>query len=99
MEKPCIDRKEQVMQKLAVQVNRWGLTSPAILGLEILKPFSFLASQGLLLCQPLLSFFYDNASLTDYAELLADRSNLDRLIANLEGREVFSQDSGKETSR
>jgi hypothetical protein len=83
MEKPGVDL-EQVVEKLTQTANRWHLTMPAILLLEIAKPFSFIASQGLLLCQPLLGFFCDEARIMDYAELLADRSNLDHLIASLE---------------
>jgi hypothetical protein len=75
---------EQMTEQVVQQVSRRHLTLPVILMLEIAKPFSFIASQGLLLCQPLLGFFYDEARITDYVDLLADRSNLDHLIASLE---------------
>jgi hypothetical protein len=85
MEKPERDSNQQFVAELAQQVSRWRLTLPAILMLEIARPFSFIASQGLLLCQPLLGFFYDEIRIVAYAELLADRSNVDHLIASLEG--------------
>jgi hypothetical protein len=86
MEKPEAGSREQMVEGVVEKADRWRLTLPAILMLEIARPFSFIASQGLLLCQPLLGFFYDKARIGEYAELLADRSNLDRLIASLEAR-------------
>lgn len=86
MENKGAGSKEQMVEGLVEKANRWRLAVPAILVLEIARPFSFIASQGLLLCQPLLGFFYDEAKISGYAELLADRSNLDYLIASLESR-------------
>lgn len=84
MEKADGDRSEQVLVELARQLDRWHLTLPAMLLLEVAKPFSLIASQGLLLCQPLLGFFCDETKIGDYAEVLADRTKLERLIAALE---------------
>jgi hypothetical protein len=86
MEKPGADPGEQMVETLVQKATRWRLTLPAVLLLEIARPFSFIASQGLLLCQPLLGFFCDEARIAEYAELLADRSNLDRLLASLEAK-------------
>lgn len=86
MENKGAGSKEQMVEWLVERANRWRLAVPAILMLEIVRPFSFIASQGLLLCQPLLGFFYDEGNISRYAELLADRSNLDYLIASLEPR-------------
>jgi hypothetical protein len=84
MEKLRTGSGEQLVERLVDKASRWHLTVPAILLLEIARPFSFIASQGLLLCQPLLGFLYDETRISEFAELLADRSNLDRLIAGLE---------------
>jgi hypothetical protein len=75
---------EQLIEQIAGQVSRWKLTVPAILILEAAKPFSFIASQGLLLSEPLLSFLYEEPRVSDYASLLSERSNVERLIARLE---------------
>lgn len=77
-------QSEQLLEQLAQQIDRWGLTLPALLLLQVTKPLSFIASQGLLLCQPLLSFIHDSPRTADYADLLADRTNIDRLVARLE---------------
>ena len=83
------EQSEQLLDRLTQQIDHWGLTLPALLLLQVTRPLSFIASQGLLLCQPVLSFFYDTPRIADYADLLADRANVDRLVARLEndGRE------------
>lgn len=86
-------QSEQLIEHLAEQISRWRLTMPAILLLQVTRPLSFIASQGLLLCQPLLSFVYDAPRIADYAELLADRATIDRLVARLEEEECAG-DSG-----
>ncbi len=86
---------EQLIERLTEQISRWGLTMPAILLLQVTRPLSFIASQGLLLCQPLLSFMYDAPRIEDYAELLADRASMDRLVARLEEEEYAQSSGGK----
>lgn len=78
------EQNQQLLDKLAQQIGSWGLTLPAILFLQVTRPLSFIASQCLLLCQPLLGFFYDSQRITGYADLLADRANIDCLVARLE---------------
>jgi hypothetical protein len=80
------------IEYLAQQIARRRLALPAILFLEVARPFSFMAGQGLLLCEPFFGFFYDEPHLAEYADLLADRSNVDYLIACLE-RIRSSQDN------
>jgi hypothetical protein len=98
METPGYEPGGQSIGRLAQRIDRWKLTVPTIVFLEIAKPFSFIASQGLLICQPLLSTFFEGSRLDKYAELLADRSNLEHLIVQLQ-RDVPGQvDDGKEKS-
>lgn len=86
MEKLEIGRSEELVEQLAQKIDRWRMALPALVIFEAMRPFSFVASQGLLLCEPLLHFFSDDAQVGEYADLFADRSNLDRLIARLESR-------------
>jgi hypothetical protein len=87
---------EKMIEHLARQIGRWRLESPAILFLEVTKPLSFIASQGLLLCEPLLGFFYKEPQVSEYADLLADRSNVERLIARLERDMLVRGNHGEE---
>jgi hypothetical protein len=79
MRKVDLETDEQLLQ----WIRSRGLVLPARTLLEVARPLSFIASQGLLLCQPLLSYFAQDAQITAYADLLADRESLDRLIAQL----------------
>jgi len=88
-------QSEQLIERLAKQISRRRLTVPAILLLQVTRPLSFIASQGLLLCQPLLSFVYDATRVADYAELLADRASIDRLVAQLEAEEGARGSGGR----
>jgi len=78
------DQSELLLEQMSQQICRWGLTLPAIVFLQVTRPLSFIASQTLLLCQPLISAFYDAPQIAGYADLLADRANVDRLVARLE---------------
>ncbi|MBN1135706.1 MAG: hypothetical protein JXM73_03930 [Anaerolineae bacterium] len=78
------ERRGQLIDRVAERITRRGLAAPAVLLLELFKPFSFIASQGLLLCQPLSSWMNVERQVADYAALLADRSNVDYLVARLE---------------
>jgi hypothetical protein len=88
-------QSEQLIEHLTEQISRWRLTMPAILLLQVTRPLSFIASQGLLLCQPLLGFVYDAPRVADYAELLADRASMDRLVRRLEEEEHSRGSGGK----
>ena len=78
------ERCGQLMDGLAERITRRRLAAPAVLLLDLFKPFSFIASQGLLLCQPLSAWMNIEQKVADYAALLADRSNVDYLVARLE---------------
>lgn len=85
-----------LVEQVAQRISRWNLTLPAILFLEIAKPFGFIGSQGLLLCQPLLDFLFRESRVTEYADLIADRANLEHLIGRLEQDMPSCDDDGEE---
>lgn len=86
---------EQLIKDLARLIGRHKLALPALLLLEITRPFSFIAGQGLLLCQPLLGYFVEEPQIGGYAELLADRGNLDLLATHLKEARSDSTNGGK----
>jgi hypothetical protein len=96
MRDPTGEQSKELIEQIVQQIARWRLTLPASLFLEVTKPFSFLAGQGLLLCEPVLSFLYKEPRVADYADLLSDRSNLEHLIARLERESPSPQECGEE---
>ncbi len=81
------ERRDELIETLARRIENMGLTTPAVLMLEAHKPLSFLGSQAVLVAQPLLSLVFDPSTSMDYARLLEDRSNIERLIQRLERQE------------
>lgn len=75
---------DELIRKLASKVRDRGLTAPAILLLELYKPFSYLSGQCMLLAQPLLDCFTGSFSVGQLAELLDDSQAVERLIRCLE---------------
>ena len=96
MEESGQEQSEQLIEHLTQQISQWKLALPAIVFLQVTRPLSFVASQGLLLCQPLLSFVFDAPRIANYAGLLADRTNIDRLVARLEEGNHIGSNRGKE---
>ena len=92
------EQSEQLIEQLAQRLGRWQLTLPVLLFLQVTRPFSFIAAQGLLLCQPLLGTHSHNSALVGYADLLADRGKLDRLMSHLESgtrsRDIHAKENG-----
>lgn len=86
---------EVLIEGLVRQIGHWKLALPALLLLEIARPFSFLVGQGLYLCQPLLGYWTEEPRIAGYADLVADRTNLDRLIARLAETRSGTADGGE----
>lgn len=90
-----VDRQEQMIDRLVNWILVKGLSAPAVLFLEASKPLSFIGSQVLLLLQPMLGYigptlgwFDDSHVVAEYAELLEDPANIDRILVCLEHRSI-----------
>jgi hypothetical protein len=73
-----------LIERLVSQLDAWGMVAPALMFLEANKPLSFLGSQMILLSQPVLGLIWEDKLLGDYALLLEDRENVERLLCHLE---------------
>jgi hypothetical protein len=78
------DERDRVLDKIASQVVGRGLETPAILFLEMHKPLTFMASQGLVVTSPLLAPLIGFERVHTVSRLLEDRSNVERLIRRIE---------------
>lgn len=76
----------ELIQTLAISLAQRGWGAPAVMFLELLKPFSFICSQTMLLVEPLLSPLVGGQG-RRYAALLEDRANIERLLEALEAKE------------
>ncbi|MCX6362487.1 MAG: hypothetical protein NT029_22060 [Armatimonadetes bacterium] len=78
------DERDRVLDKIANQVVGRGLETPAILFLEMHKPLTFMASQGLVVTSPLLAPLIGFERVHTVSRLLEDRNNVERLIRRIE---------------
>jgi len=76
--------RDKWIEKLAQQVVGRGLEVPAILFLEMHKPLTFIASQGLLVAAPVLGAFLGMDRVHHLASFLSSRDNIERLIGRIE---------------
>lgn len=77
-------RRDELIEGMARTVVNKRLEIPAIFLLEAHKPLSFLASQGMLLTAPLLGAFFGFKNVNDFARVIEDRNNIDRLVECIE---------------
>ncbi len=77
---------DQFIQHLAKSLRHRGWQTPAVMLLELFRPFSLIFSQALLLAEPFLSFLVGDHS-RHYVALLEDETNLERLLETLEAKE------------
>ncbi len=83
-------RRDQLIDQLSQRASRLGISSLAILFLEMHKPLAFLGAQMLWATQPLLSFWWRETDVRELALLLEDRAGVDALIARLESTSASS---------
>ncbi|MCS7301124.1 MAG: hypothetical protein NZ556_06170 [Fimbriimonadales bacterium] len=77
-------QKQQLIDALARQVVQRGLSSPAILFLELHKPFAFIGSQAGIVFSPFLAPFFGFDRIDQYTQLLSERENWERLVERIE---------------
>ena len=76
------DRK--LLWKLARGIEKYHLTIPAIMYLEMHKPLAFVMSSFLLTLRPIAFLFMNDTEYTKLAEMLEKRSAVEELLSFLE---------------
>lgn len=83
------------IDKVSNKISELGLTGPAIVLLEAHKPLALVGSQLLLVAQPTLDLFFPRNHVQELAELMADSTQVEALIASLE-KAAAKQPASKE---
>lgn len=78
------EQLETVMETVAQKIVNMRLETPAVLFLEMHKPLSFIASQGLLVAMPFFAPLIGAQNMADFSKLLKDRENIDLLIERID---------------
>jgi hypothetical protein len=74
----------EMIDRLAREVVRRGMTIPALAFLEMSQPLHFVAAQALIFFQPILSTLFDSARQQAFAEFLEQRGSVGFLCRAIE---------------
>jgi len=78
------EEDDQLLLELAAKIDSRGLTAPAVLWLESLRPVSFLGSQAMHFLNPFVQMLFDTEKFKRLAEILEERNHLERLLCHIE---------------
>jgi hypothetical protein len=88
------EERDRLIDRIADEVVKRRLETPAILFLEMHRPLQFLSSQALIVFTPLLSVAFRPENLEKLSLLMEDRQNLERLVDRIEER-TFQRQQGE----
>jgi hypothetical protein len=80
--------REELLEKLATQVARRGLSVPAIVALEMHRPMAFMLSQTLIALTPLFGPLIGLNRMQTLGRLLAEPGGVEALIRRIEDKTV-----------
>jgi hypothetical protein len=86
------EERDRVIETVAYGVMKRGLETPAILFLEMHKPVSFFASQGIIVSSPFIAPFIGLDNLRIASRLLEKRENVELLIRRIEELVIEKQE-------
>jgi hypothetical protein len=89
------EEADALIDKLAGEICRRGLSSPALMFFESHKPLAFLGSQAGVVASPFLIPILGFDKVNDYTRLFAKRENVEKLVERIETRAQETRDSGE----
>lgn len=78
------EERDRLLDIVARKVVERRLETPAILFLEMHRPMSFIASQGMVVAMPFLAPLFGPENVERVSKLLEDRENVDRLVDRIQ---------------
>ena len=82
------EQQRQVIDKLCGEVVRRHLKTPAVLVLEMHRPFNYLSAQLLHFFQPIVAAVADTEGYRQFTLFLEQRGSIDYLVQRLEALET-----------
>ena len=79
-----VERREEVLTKIAQKVVDLRLTPVAVVMLESSKPLSFVGSQLMVFFQPIVTSLFPFRQYDEVAALLEERANVEALLQKIE---------------
>ncbi len=87
------ERDRHLIDRLAAEIVERGLTAPAILFLELHRPFNFVVGQFMHFISPFASLLFDKAEFDRLACLLEHREALGIIIDRIESMDRERKES------
>ncbi|HAV92600.1 TPA: hypothetical protein DCW38_05405 [candidate division WOR-3 bacterium] len=81
------DRKKEIISKIAKNIVLRGLTAPAIMFLESVKPMNFLGSQVMVFFEPIILTFFNISEYREASLMFEERDTIEKLINEIENQE------------
>lgn len=81
------DRKKEIISKIAKNIVLRGLTAPAIMFLESVKPMNFLGAQVMVFFEPIILTFFNINEYREASLMFEERDTIEKLINEIENQE------------
>ncbi len=78
------DRELEMINKAGERVAELGMTVPAIMFLETMKPFNWIGSQVMLFMEPFTAYVFGYKEIIDLRRALSKRPSVEHLIQAIE---------------
>ena len=75
---------EQLIERVAQRLVELRMGIPAVFMLEATRPLSFVASQALIVFEPIVGAIFNIAEYRQFQQMMEDRANIDRLMNRIE---------------
>ncbi len=95
---PAAERHEQLIERVAQRLVELRLGMPAVFVLEATLPLSFVASQAMIVFEPIIQSVFNIADYREFQQMMEDRSNIERLMTRIEQLEEQRGARGKSDS-
>ena len=92
---PSPERQKELLTKIADQIVKRKMTTPAILFFESVKPLSFVGSQALVFLQPIIQAFLNRREYDEIVLMMEERENVEKLLLEIENQEARWQQREK----
>lgn len=89
------EERDALIEAFAKKTDERGLHVPAILFLEMHKPFTFLASQSVILGSGFLAPLFGASAVQRYAKLIESRANVELMIRRIEEMQIANQEKAR----
>ena len=92
------DRTRDIVERLAREIVRRRMTTPALLALEMGRPLNYIGSQAMVFLQPIVSVLFDTDGYEAFAKFMEQRKSVDYLCDRIEQAEAdaIARDEGED---